>query len=169
MATEPKVFTQEELEKKANSEVRKITKLTVELAKVQEELAANPQFVAFLDTQKKLQEQTDNFWTKVKNQMIDSGIKNIKGEWGWITLGETLSYNVKDISLVPEELTYDDLDIIALQADIKVLDSKYRKKSVDIAAVKEEVSLTDEIPEGIEQKVAYKLMKKINPPKELAK
>lgn len=168
MATEPKVYTQEELEKKAKSEVRKITKLTVELAQVQEQLAANPQFVAFLDTQKKLQEQTDNFWAKVKQQMIDSGIKNIKGDWGWITLGETLSYNVKDISLVPEELTFDDLDIDALRADIELLDEKYRKKSVDLAAVKEEVSLTDEIPEGIEQKVAYKLMKKINPPKELA-
>lgn len=165
---EPKVYTQEELEKKAKSEVKKITKLEVELLKTQKELATNPQFAAYLDTQKKLQKQTDEFWAKVKQQMIDSGIKNIKGDWGWITLGETLSYNVTDISKVPEEFTFDDLDIDELRNDIDTLDDKYIKKSVDIAAVKEDVSLTDEIPEGIEQKVAYKLMKKINPPKEIA-
>lgn len=166
---EVKILTQEELEKKAKSEVRKITKLEVELATVQEQLEANPQFIAFLDTQKKLQKQTDDFWSKIKQLMIDSNLKNVKGDWGWITLGETLSYSVKDITKVPEEFTFDDLDIDALREDIEDIDPKYIIKGVDIAAVKEDVSLTDEVPEGIEQKVAYKLMKKINPPKELSK
>ena len=165
---EPKIYTQEELDKKAKSEVRKITKLELELANTQKELATNPQFIAFLDTQKKLQEQTDAFWKKIKDLMIASGIKNIKGDWGWITLGETLSYSVTDINAVPEEFTFDDLDIDALRADIESLDEKYIKKSVDVAAIKEEVSLTDEVPEGVEQKVAYKLMKKIKAPKEIA-
>lgn len=168
MAKERKVYTQEELSKKATSEVRKITKLEVELVNVQKELATNPYFAKFLDTQKKLQTQTDEFWKKIKDQMIASGIKNIKGDWGWITLGETFSYSVEDISKIPEEFLFDDLNIEALQEDIDKLDPKYIQTGVDLAAIKEDVKLTNDIPDGVSEKVSYKLMKKINPPKELA-
>lgn len=165
--TTKKLYTQEELDKKAKSEVRKITKMELELAAAQKKLALNPEFRNFLATQKQLQEQTDNFWAKIKTQMIESGIKSIKGDWGYITIGETFSYNVVDIDKVPDEFTFEDIDVDALREDIDKLDDKYKTIGVDIAAVKEDVSLTDEVPEGIEQKVAYKLMKKIKPPKEL--
>lgn len=164
---EPKIYTQEELDKKAKSEVRKLNKLESQLAIAQTELAGNPQFIAFLDTQKKLQKQTDDFWAKIKQLMIDSGVKNLKGDWGWITLGETLSYSVTDIDKVPEEFIFDDLNVEALREDLEELDPKYVTKGVDLVAIKEDVSFTDEVPEGIAQKVSYKLMKKINAPKEL--
>lgn len=164
---QPKVYTQQELDKKAKSEVRKITKLELELANTQKELATNPQFAAFLDTQKKLKEQTDAFWKKIKDAMIASGIKNIKGDWGWITLGETFRYNVVDINSVPEEFKYDDLNFDELRKDIDKLDKKYITESVDTAAIKEDANLTGEVPDGVEEVVSYKLMKKIKPPKEL--
>jgi hypothetical protein len=162
-----KLYTQEELDKKAKSEVRKILKMESELMQVQKQLNLNPEFRKFIDTQKKVQEQTDAFWAKIKEQMIASGVKNIKGDWGYITIGETFSYSVTDISKVPEEFTFEDIDVDALREDIDKLDDKYKTTGVDIAAIKEDVSLTDEVPDGVEQKVAYKLMKKIKPLNEL--
>ena len=65
-------------------------------------------------------------------------------------------------------IVLEDIDVEALREDIDSLDPKYKTLVPDLAAIKEDVSLTDEIPEGVKQKVAYKLMKKINPIKEIA-
>lgn len=172
MAKDTKVYTQEELDKKALRELKKIEKIQANLVSTQKALATNPQFVAFIKAQEKLEKQTKDFWDTIKQQMIDSGIKNLNGknldyDWGWITLGETFSYSVENIEEVPEEYVYDDLDIEALKSDIGKLNKKYIKKSVNVASIKEDVQLTGDVPDGVVEKVSYKLMKKINPPKEI--
>lgn len=165
--SEPKIYTQKELEAKARAEVRKINKLENQLVLAQEQLASNPQFMEFLATQKKLEKQTKDFWDKIKQLMIDSKKKKLEGDWGWITLGETFTYEVTDVKKLSNDLKVWDLNYDALREDFDDLPSKYKAHVPDAAAIKEEVALTRVVPTGVKQKVAYKLMKKINPPKEL--
>lgn len=137
---------EEAIRKAATKELAKLQTTELKLAELQQQLAMNPQFTQFLALQKQLQEKTDDFWKRIKEEMIANGVKKISGEgldfnWGWITIGETEVIEVTDESKLPR---------------------KFFKRQVDTQKLKDHVKLTKMVPEGVTKKVNYKIMKKIN-------
>lgn len=135
--------TAETLELEATSEIETINKMESELAIIQESLANNPDFVKFLSVQKELNAKTAEFWSDIKDKMVRNNVKKIKGDWGWITIGETKSVVVEDEEKLPK---------------------KFFKRQIDTELLKNTVKLTGKLPSGTVEKVTYKIMKKINNP-----
>lgn len=50
----------------------------------------------------KLQKDLDKFWSQVKDQMIESKVKKVEGDFGTLTLAERKVWKT-DISLLPED------------------------------------------------------------------
>lgn len=160
---------EQEVQQFATNQLVKIQKVEVQLSSLQKELSSNPAFAQFLVMQKELDKQTKAFWDDVKEKMIENGVKKIDGkkavfDWGWITIGETISYQVTDETKVPEQFKYRDVDMDKILADIDNLPEKYFSEFVDLKEIKDNVKLTNKVPKGVKKKIDYKLMKKINLP-----
>ncbi len=121
-------------------DVQEVVKLEMELADINNQIANEPKIVKLLQEQKSLNEKIAVFWEAVKNEMIDTGTKSIKGDWGYVTLVE------KDIYKAP---------------DISVIKPKFLKKELDVKKVAEIHKLTGNLPDGIEVSVTRYITKKI--------
>lgn len=64
--------------------------------KIERALALEKQIADQIASLKDAQDSLDNFWKLVEEGMIESDIKNIKGEWGSLTIAERLGWNTTD-------------------------------------------------------------------------
>jgi VCBS repeat-containing protein len=85
-----------ETEQVLADEVTQVLELETSLATMQDELAKNPEFQAFLIKQKETQQQIADFWKRVEGEMIKHDIKSIKGEWGSLTIAERINWTYTD-------------------------------------------------------------------------
>lgn len=65
------------------------------------ELMQDPRFANFLQAQKKFQSESELFWKAIEDQMIKHNIKNIKGDWGSITVAERGGFDIDTDQLPP--------------------------------------------------------------------
>lgn len=110
------------------------------------ELAANPQVKEFLQLQKKVEKTSDVLWGVVQEQMINAGVKSIKGDWGSVTVAERTSFAV----------------------DLDKLPRKYIKRAADLKKIGADYKLKGEAPEGATPKPTMYLLKKIKLNEEIA-
>ncbi len=143
--TEVKILTEDEIKKKATREITKLHGMEVQMSELQLALAENPQFVKFMQFQKAFNEKSAELFKNLEEQMIASGVKNVKGDWGYLTIAERTDVKVIDESLLPK---------------------KFFKKQVDSKKLNEHVKLSGVLPEGTEKKVIKYLTKKIKSPQE---
>lgn len=120
-------------------EVLDILKLESDVKNAEAELMKIPQFAAFVKMQKDLQAKSDLVWEAIKNEMIEQGIKSIKGDWGTVTVAERTSFKV----------------------DLNVIDEKFTKKAPDNTKIANHFNLEGEAPAGAEPVKTQYLMKRI--------
>jgi hypothetical protein len=95
------------------------------LVALETELQLNPAFKQFLELQKKVQEQSTKMWTYVEEKMIENDIKQLKGDFGTITIAERLNWKTTD-----------------------ELPSKFYKKVVDTKKLSDTFRLEGKAPKG---------------------
>jgi hypothetical protein len=143
--TEVKILTEDELKKKANREIAKLHGMELQMSELQLALSENPQFVKFMQFQKEFSDKSSEVFKKLEEQMIASGIKSVKGDWGYLTIAERTDIKVIDETKLPK---------------------KFFKKQVDSKKLNEAVKLSGKLPEGTEKKITKYLTKKIKTQKE---
>lgn len=138
--SEVKVLSQEDLEKKASKELVKLDSLQGKITELELALSSNPQFIEFMKFKKALDQKSSEVFDNIEQQMIDNGIKRIKGDWGYMTIVETNRVKVVDESKLPR---------------------KFFRRQVDVKKLNDHVKLSGELPEGTESYTTKHLQKKI--------
>lgn len=111
------------------------TDLTVEIKEV---VALEKEAASLLEQAKATQDRIDIFWSSVKNRMVETGTKSLKGDFGSITIAERLSFTATD-ELAP----------------------KYFKKVPDVKKIAAEYKLKGVAPKGATPKVTQYLTKRL--------
>lgn len=101
----------------------------------------NEQFVAWLQAQKEAKQKIADYWAKIEKQMLDKGIKNIKGDWGSITIAERNNFAI----------------------DEAVLPRSYFKRVPDTTKINTMFKLENKLPAGVTRSVTKYITKKIKP------
>lgn len=120
------------------TEVEEVLALEQQLKDAEIELASFEQFQNFIRLQKSFNEQSNRVWKKVEDQMILNDVKNIKGDWGSITIAERLAFDTND-----------------------ELPSKFYKKVVDTKKLADTFRLTGIAPKGSTPKTTKYLTKRL--------
>lgn len=119
-------------------EVTEVLALETSLAELEAELSQNEQFRHFLARQKDTKAQIDAFWKRVEAEMIEHGVKTVKGDWGTLTIAERINW------------TYDDR-----------LPAKFYKKVVDTKKLTDTFRLEGKEPKGAAANYTRYLTKRI--------
>lgn len=118
-----------------------------DLENQEHELMQDPRFANYLKAQKEFKTQSELFWEAIKNSMIASGIKSVKGEWGSITVAERTTFEVDETKLA------------------KILNDdgakKYFKEVPDVKKIGDDYKLKGKAPKGASPKVTQYLTKRI--------
>ena len=88
-----------ETEEILQAEVRDMIALEQELQQTELELMSDPRFQEFLVKKRNLDQQMSTFWKGVEAQMITHDIKQIKGDWGTLTIAERLDWDINEAEL----------------------------------------------------------------------
>lgn len=120
-------------------EVNEVIALETSLAELEQELAQNAEFQAFLVKQKETTKQIAEFWKTIEKKMIDNNVKSIKGDWGSITIAERLGWDYLD-TLLP---------------------NKFFKRVVDTKKMSDYYKLEGKAPKGATPKYTKYLTKRI--------
>lgn len=95
--------TPTETEQILAAEVTDALQAEKELMQLENQLAENPEFAAFLQKQKAIKENIDAFWKGIEEQMIKNDIKSLKGEWGSLTIAERIGWEISPLlTLAPK-------------------------------------------------------------------
>lgn len=127
-------LTEEDIKKEALA----IINLETEVANAEEQLMQNPDFRNFLAMQKEINAKAAKLWEQVKQHMIDSDIKSVKGDWGYLTIAES-----------HEWITTNELP------------AKFYKKVVNTKLLTDTYKLTNKEPKGAHLSYKYSLRKGI--------
>lgn len=109
-----------------------------ELAVVQNELQMNPEFKKFLELQKSVNEHSAKVWKQVETAMIENDVKQLKGDFGTVTLAERLNWNTTD-----------------------ELPSKFYKKVIDTTKLSATFRLEGKAPKGAEPSYTKYITKRL--------
>lgn len=97
------------------------------------------EFSDFLTTMKNTQDQIKNAWDELKKAMVATGEKQLKGEFGTITLVDGK---------------------VSWTADMKLLPDEFKKVVADTKKLNDEFDLSDMIPPGAKRKVGEPFLQK---------
>jgi hypothetical protein len=126
-------------EDEIKQQVKQIVALQQQLDNEQDLLAQDERFARFLKMQQEYTAKIGEFWKSVEETMISNDIKNVKGEWGYVTIADRDSFN----------------------GDIDELPRKFVKRTVDVAEIGKHYKLTGKLPKGATIKHTKYLTKKI--------
>jgi len=98
----------------------------------------NPQFQKFLDLQESVYEKASEVWKYVEEQMIEHEIKQLKGEFGTVSIAERLNWKTDD-----------------------TLPSKFYKKVVDTTKLSNTYRLEGKAPKGATPSTTKYLTKRL--------
>lgn len=98
------------------------------------------QFAQFIQQANQLKNLLEEAWGSVEQQMLDSNVKQIKGDWGTIT--------------------FDSAELLVV-TDANILDPSVTKASLDTKAVRAYRELYNELPAGVGSKNITKFVKRI--------
>lgn len=115
------------------------------LAKKEQNIMMNPEFKEFLELQKAVNTKAEEIWGIVENSMIDNNIKQLKGDFGTISLAEKINW----------------------KADLQTLDEKFTKKTIDTTKLKNYLMLNNEVPDGASYTVTKYIVKRLKDSKQL--
>lgn len=104
----------------------KILAVAESAVKAEQSLTLNPQFREFLAVQKRVNEEVADAWKQVETAMKEHNIKQLKGDFGTITLAERQNWEV----------------------DEEVLPAKFFKKTVDTKRITDTFRLEGKAPKG---------------------
>ena len=120
-------------------QVEEIKKDELILADTEKKLEANPEFKKFLELQKEVNKKASEIWKQVEQEMIDNDIKQIKGDFGSLTIAERQGW------------TYDE----------EQLPNKFFKKVVDTKKITDTYRLEGKAPKGCEPYTTKYLTKRL--------
>lgn len=120
-------------------QVEEIKKDELILANTEKKLEANPEFKKFLELQKEVNKKASEIWKQVEQEMIDNNIKQIKGDFGSLTITERQGW------------TYDE----------EQLPNKFFKKVVDTKKITDTYRLEGKAPKGCEPYTTKYLTKRL--------
>ena len=88
-----------DLEKVLIDRIENVKEAENTLAKTEQLLMANPDFMQFLEMQKKVNEMANSVWKDVEQVMIQNDIKQLKGDFGTVTIAERQGWVVDEAEL----------------------------------------------------------------------
>lgn len=97
-----------------------------------------PELIKYLQITKSLKSQIKASESYLRDQMVDNGIKNFKGDWGSMSLARGLKWSVIG-SLAP----------------------RFYKKTIDTSRLKAYYVAMNKLPNGVDVSETYKLSPKI--------
>lgn len=106
------------------ADVDQVINLEHTVQQINDELSNNEAFRALLAKQKQAQEQIATFWNNIKSQMIEHNIKNLRGDWGYITIAERIAFDVDETQLPAK--------FFKKVVDIKRIGDTYKLEGKDI-------------------------------------
>ncbi|HEV7237269.1 MAG TPA: hypothetical protein VGN15_13860 [Ktedonobacteraceae bacterium] len=109
------------------------------MAEVNEVLVLEQTMAEQISTIKATQERIDDFWKSVQARMIEHEIKNIKGDWGTLTIAERIGFDVDEAQLP----------------------TKFWKKVIDSKKLADTYRLEGKAPKGTQVKFTRYLTKRI--------
>ncbi len=104
----------------------KILRVVESAIKAQQSLTLNPLFVQFLELQKRINDEVADAWKTVETAMIENDIKQLKGDFGTITIAERQKWDI----------------------DEEVLPAKFFKKVVNTTKITDTFRLEGKAPKG---------------------
>lgn len=117
-----------EVEEAVSAEVKALVVQQHDLAVKTDAMMNNPEFKAFRELQAAVNDKAAEVWKSIETRMIEAGIKNVKGEWGYITIAEKNNFVVADLRLVP---------------------TKFIKKVADTTKIGQAYKLEGKLPKGV--------------------
>lgn len=139
----PKKDDKKALKERLEREAADLHDKQIQLLVMEKELEQNEQFKNYLTLKNKINTQDSLFREAVKNEMIKHDIPKLKGDWGSITLVNREDFKVTDEAKVPDEYKEEKTLVV-----------------VDTKQIKEDYTLTNILPAGIEiKKSQYVLIK----------
>lgn len=122
-------------------EERVIDQLETEkqLEVVKKELEAIPKFKEFIELQKTINEQASSMWKYIEEKMIENDIKQLKGDFGTITIAERQGW------------TFDENEV----------QNKFFKKVIDTKKVTDTYRLEGKAPKGCKPYTTKYLTKRL--------
>lgn len=127
------------IEADVKQSVESILELEDKLANVEQQMLQNDQFKAFITAQRKAQDEIAVTWKAIESQMIKHNIKNIKGDWGTLTIAQRQNWEI-DESKLPDF---------------------FFKRVPDTKKIADAFKLTSVSPKGVKRSVTKYLMKKL--------
>lgn len=125
---------------KLESEVLTVFKKEAELKELETELAQDAKFQAFLTKQKNYTTQIAEFWKEFEQKMIDNDIRQIKGDWGTLTIAKRTNWDVDETQLP----------------------NKFFKKVINTKRIGDTYKLEGKAPKGCTPRIKQYLQKRIN-------
>lgn len=113
--------------------------LSSELTDLEQQLSQSEEFRRFIELQKTVPKKLEATWDLVEQQMIEHGIKSIKGEWGSLTIAERTGWDI----------------------DLDQLPSKFIKKVPDTKKITDTYRLEGKEPKGCTVKTTKYLTKRL--------
>lgn len=129
----------EDLEAIIDEEVTNALSISQELTELEQQLSQNEQFRRFLELSKTAPAKIQAMWDLVEAQMIEHGIKSIKGDWGSLTIAERLNWDY----------------------DPTMLPAKFFRKVVDTKKLSDTYRLEGKAPKGATPKYTKYLTKRL--------
>lgn len=113
--------------------------LEEQLRKTEAHLMQFEEFRKFITLQKQVKDQADKVWKSVEEQMIAHNIRQIKGDWGTLTIAERLDWNI----------------------DVDKLPARFFKKTPNTTLLSSVYRLEGKTPEGAEPVTKKYLVKRL--------
>ena len=112
--------------------------LEQQIEKMESELMANEKFVQFLELKKDVEKKSKELFDMIKERMIETDRKTVKGDWGSITLAERTTW----------------------YGDVDELPRKFVKKVPDSKKIAQAYTLEGKAPKGATSKTTKYLTKR---------
>ena len=116
----------EEIQGLLVKQIEGVKTLEQNLAIMENEVKLNPQFAKFLEMQKQVNDKASEVWKIVETTMIEHDIKQLKGDFGTITIAERQNWTI----------------------DEEVLPAKFFKKVVNTTKITDTFRLEGKAPKG---------------------
>lgn len=128
-----------DLEKELTTEIITILDREEQVAKIEAELQLNPKFKEFLDLKKQVDQQVSSVWKMIEERMIENDIKQLKGDFGTVTIAERQGWDIDETELP----------------------SKFYKKVVDTTKLTATYRLEGKAPKGCTPKITKYITKRL--------
>jgi len=123
----------------AEDEIKSEIAKVVELQQQLETAMNSEEFQRFIAMQKEINTKAPDLWKRIEAEMIDKGVKSVKGDFGSVTIAERTDFDV----------------------DMLTLPAKFFSEVPDMTRIRKTYYLENKAPKGVSVRTKLYLTKKL--------